>query len=269
MSELIEAMNTDLIQFVLDHPSHPGNIGGVARAIKTMGFGHLALVNPKRFPSVEATQRASGAADVLHEARLADSLAEAISDSTLVIGTSSRERSLKIPVLTPREAAEAVASEVANERQVSFIFGAENNGLSNDDLVRCHFHVMIPANPVYCSLNLASAVQLIAYELRCRLIEPQQGTGKSSLASAGLPKVDIDEPCTQDEMEQFYQHLESVLVKIGFLNPNNPRHLMARLKRLYNRAQPDQTEIKILRGVLALTEKNQSGIPSDANEDKT
>ena len=260
-------MNTDLIQFVLDHPSHPGNIGGVARAIKTMGFSHLALVNPKRFPSVEATQRASGAADVLHEARLADSLAEAICDSTLVIGTSSRERSLKIPVLTPREAAEEVAKEVAQARQVSFVFGAENNGLSNDNLVRCHFHVMIPANPAYCSLNLASAVQLIAYELRCRLLEPQPSAAKGDDSNAS--KAEGDLPCIQGEMEQFYQHLESVLIKIGFLNPNNPRHLMARLKRLYNRTQPDQIEMKILRGILALTEKNQPMIPSDSNKDLT
>lgn len=259
-------MNTNLVQFVLDHPSHPGNIGAVARAIKTMGFSHLALVNPKRFPSVEATQRASGAADVLHNAKQASSLSEAIADSTLVIGTSSRERHLKIPVLTPRQAAEEVAKVVTLGQQASFVFGAENNGLSNDNLVRCHFHVMIPANPEYCSLNLAAAVQLIAYDLRCRLIETDEGTIPDIVRQATSEQD--ESPCTQGEMEQFYQHLEAVLVKIGFLNPNNPRHLMARLKRLYNRAQPDTTEMKILRGVLALTEKKQPAIPQDANKEQ-
>jgi len=234
----------DNINVVLSHTSHPGNIGATARAMKTMGLSKLILVNPKQFPSVEATARASKADDLLENARVVDNLDQALQDCSLIVGSSSRSRHLDMPVLTARELAEKLVKEF-QQQQVALLFGTENSGLTNEEVSRCHYHVYIPANPDYCSLNLASAVQLISYELR--------------IAHLGDSASDIEkdqvEPVTAEQMEGFYQHLEQTLIETGYHNPEHPKLLMSRLRRLYNRTRPDHSEMQILRGILTSVQK--------------
>ncbi len=226
------------IHVVLSHTSHPGNIGAAARAMKNMGLQDLCLVAPQQFPSAEATARASGADDLLAAARCFDTLNEAIADCVLVIGASARSRSLPVPVLAPRDCAVLVSSQ-ADPRRCAIVFGRERTGLTNDELDRCHQLVQIPANPEYSSLNIAAAVQVIAYELRvaAQRDAPPAADADTAYASA-------------QELERFYEHLERTLVELDFLDPGNPKHLMRRLRRLFARARPDQKEINILRGIL-------------------
>lgn len=238
------------VRFVLCETSHPGNIGAAARAIKTMGFSELVLVNPKDFPSVEAHARASGATDVLAAARVVETLAEATDDCGLIVGASARRRKHRWPEYNPRELA-AETLQVTQTSPVAVVFGTERAGLSNEQMDLCHALVYIPANPDYSSLNIASAVQLIAYELffaQGNLEPPQE---------AEFP------PATGQEMEMFYEHLERVMTASGFLKPDNPRHLMRKLRRLFNRARVDEHEINILRGLLASVEPAASAETDD------
>jgi TrmH family RNA methyltransferase len=235
-----EAHGVSNIRVVLLNTSHPGNIGAAARAMKTMGLDVLWLVSPREFPHADATARASGADDVLAGARVCARLDEALEDCPLVIGASARERSIPCPVVSPRECARLAERESRISR-VAILFGCEQSGLSNDVMDRCQYLVRIPANPAYSSLNLAAAVQLIAYEL--------------FVARTASPADNRDDarahvPVSAGEMERFYAHLEHTLVELGFLDPANPRQLMRRLRRLYNRARPDANEINILRGIL-------------------
>ncbi len=229
-------MNAENLRMVLVETSHPGNIGAAARAMKTMGLDQLRLVNPVLFPHAEATARASGADDMLARAQILDDLDTALSDCSLVLGISARRRSLAVPSLNLREAA-AKSVGLSQQAPVALVFGRERTGLTNQELERCHFLVHIPANPCYSSLNLAAAVQVVAYEL-C-MVEHQP------IDLVGEP------PAPTAEVARFYQHLEQVLLETGFLDPANPRLLMRRLRRLFNRAQPDQNEINILRGILS------------------
>lgn len=231
------------IRVVLSHTSHPGNIGAVARAMKTMGLNDLCLVQPKLFPHAEATARASGADDLLAAARVCTSLEEATRDCRLVIGASARTRSLPCPVISPDECARRAYAESA-QGGVAIVFGCEQSGLSNAEIDRCQFLVRIPTNPDYGSLNLAAAVQIIAYEIRVA-----HGDGEE------LTSVPAHIPVSAGEMERFYLHLEHTLVELEFLDPDNPRQLMRRLRRLYNRARPDENEINILRGILAAAQQ--------------
>jgi TrmH family RNA methyltransferase len=233
----------DSIRVVLSHPQHPGNIGACARAMKTMGLSDLRLVNPREFPSEEANMRARGGLDVLGAAHVHSSLVEAIAECELVIGTSARERSLDFEVLNPREMADRIANEAAG-RPVAILFGRENNGLDNDELSRCHFHVMVPANPQYSSLNIGSAVQIMAYELRMRSL-------------ANLPeKLPESNTASAEQLDQFFVHLEDVLKEIDFLKPTASTQLMPKFRRLYLRAKPTIEEINILRGVLRATRES-------------
>lgn len=225
------------IRIVLVNTSHPGNIGAAARAMKNMGLEDLCLVAPQSFPSAEATARASGADDLLARARRVDTLEEAIADATLVIGASARSRTLPMAALDPRECAELVAQQPERGR-TAIVFGRERTGLTNDELDRCHFLVRIPTNPEYPSLNLAAAVQVLAYELR-------MAVRQSSGSAAARYRL-----ATSDEMERFYQHLEETLIAIDFLDAENPRQLMRRLRRLFGRARPNENEVNILRGIL-------------------
>lgn len=225
------------IRVVLVNTSHPGNIGAAARAMKNMGLEDLCLVAPQSFPSAEATARASGADDLLARARRVDTLEEAIADATLVIGASARSRTLPMAALDPRECAELVAQQPERGR-TAIVFGRERTGLTNDELDRCHFLVRIPTNPEYPSLNLAAAVQVLAYELR-------MAVRQSSGSAAARYRV-----ARSDEMERFYQHLEETLIAIDFLDAENPRQLMRRLRRLFGRARPNENEVNILRGIL-------------------
>lgn len=228
------------IRVVLLNTSHPGNIGAAARAMKTMGLARLWLVNPKVFPHADATARASGADDVLAGAHRCTGLDEALADCPLVIGASARARSIPCPELDPRACARLLTRESACAK-AALLFGCEQSGLSNAELDRCQYLVRIPANPAYSSLNLAAAVQIIGYELYLAHTSSPAGNAHTGTRQ---------NPVSAGEMERFYEHLEQTLVDLGFLDPANPRQLMRRLRRLYNRARPDANEMNILRGIL-------------------
>lgn len=228
------------IRIVLIHTSHPGNIGSVARAMKTMGLSDLWLVEPLHFPDHKADELASGAVDLLQRATVVSTLDEALADCSFVIGTSARMRKVPWPLVSPRAAAEKVRAEAPGNK-IAVIFGREQSGLTNEELERCHLHVNIPANPDYSSLNLAAAVQVLAYEFRVASL---------SVAPASEEEWDY-RLATSDEMEKFFTHLQEVLVEIDFLKMSAPRKLMTRLRRLFNRARPDVMEMNILRGMLS------------------
>ncbi|MGB5258715.1 MAG: RNA methyltransferase [Woeseiaceae bacterium] len=235
------------IRIVLVGTTHPGNIGATARAMKNMGLADLALVRPRHFPHEEATARASGASDVLDNATVTDTLAEALTDCVYVAGASARSRTISWPSMGPRDCAERMISE-SEQGTVAVVFGPEKSGLHNDDLDLCNTLLTIPTDPGFSSLNVAMAVQVMTYELR---VASMLDTGPQSETEAP--------PATFDDMEHFYTHLEEVLRDIRFLDPENPRHLMRRLRRLFIRARPDQNEVNILRGILtAIDRKGQA-----------
>ncbi|SFU69085.1 tRNA (cytosine(32)/uridine(32)-2'-O)-methyltransferase TrmJ [Halomonas korlensis] len=242
------------IRIVLIGTSHPGNIGGTARAMHNMGLADLALVAPRCEPiSADTVSRASGADHIVHAARQVATLEEAVADCTLVVGASARSRTLPWPMTTPRELAESLPAELADERaRVALVFGREDSGLSNSELQRCHAHVNIPANPDFSSLNLATAVQVLAYECRLVWLAQQVGdTDDTPEAAAPTPHA----LANHQELERYFAHLERTLVAIGFHDPATPRQLMARLRRFTLRARPERMELNILRGILTATEQ--------------
>jgi tRNA (cytidine32/uridine32-2'-O)-methyltransferase len=211
--------------------------------MKTMGLSHLYLVAPLQYPHPKAVELASNAVDILEQAKVVATLDEAIHDCSLIVGTSTRVRTIPWPLLTPREFAKKASIE-AQQIKIALLLGREQSGLTNDELQRCHFHIQIPANPEYPSLNIAAALQVIAYEL--------------FVASESMPEAPEawDYPAsTAEQMELFYEHLERVLLDIKFLNPQAPRQLLPRLRRLFHRARPDTMEMNILRGILSAIEK--------------
>jgi tRNA (cytidine32/uridine32-2'-O)-methyltransferase len=235
------------IRIVLVGTTHPGNIGAAARAMKNMGLSDLALVNPRFFPHEEATVRASGATDILDNALVVATLADALTDCVYVAGASARARTISWPSMGPRDCAERMINESENGK-VAAVFGPEKTGLHNDDLDLCHTLLTIPTAPGFSSLNVAMAVQVLTYELRV-----------ASLLDAGPAFESEAPPATSGEMEHYYAHLERVLQDIHFLDPQNPRHLMRRLRRLFIRARPDKNEVNILRGILtAIDQKRQA-----------
>lgn len=236
-------MSLDRIRVVLVAPSHGGNIGGAARAMKNMGLSRLYLVTPGEFPDAEARARAAGAEDLLEHARVCATLDQAVGDCRMVIGTSARHRRIAWPLLDPPQAAaRAVAQGELGD--VAVVFGRERTGLTNDELERCQFLVNIPSNPEFSSLNLACAVQVIAYEIR-------RASDAASRQAAARVQADLGEPyATHAQVQQFYEHLEQVLVDTEFLDPKNPRLLMRRLMRLFNRIELTTNEVNILRGIL-------------------
>jgi tRNA (cytidine32/uridine32-2'-O)-methyltransferase len=246
MSEAITSMKNifDKTRIVLVGTTHPGNIGAAARAMKTMSQDKLYLVNPKEFPSAEATARAAGADDILANASIHSDLKSAISDCELVIATSARVRSIPWPMVSPRECAEKIVeSGIGN---TAIVFGRENSGLSNDEMELGNLVLQIPTNSEYSSLNLASAVQIICYELLL----------KSSINEVVDEKEKVPF-VSQNKIEMFYEHLEKCMIDIGYHDVNNPRRLMHRMRRLFNRARLDESEWKILRGFLTkIQEKN-------------
>jgi TrmH family RNA methyltransferase len=224
------------IRVVLVRPTHPGNIGAAARAMKTMGLRSLALVEPCAPRDEQARAMAANATDVLDTARVYGSLDEAIRDCAWVVGTSARHRRIEWPELTPGQAADELLAR-SRSQPVAMLFGQERAGLTNEELDRCQAVVTIPADPDYSSLNVAAAVQILAYEI-----------SKASLA--GRPSTHRAPLATHEDMRYFYRHLQEVLIETGFLDPRNPRLLMRRLVRLFNRAAPDDNELNILRGIL-------------------
>ncbi len=246
------------VRVVLVETSHSGNIGAVARAMKNMGLGNLWLVNPSRFPDETSYARSAGASDVLDRAQVVSSLDEALADCVLVMGTSARGRKVPWPVMSPTDAAQQVGDH-QGRGEVALVFGRENNGLSNDELQRCHVHIHIPSNPDYSSLNLAMAVQVMCYEIRMQYLRGlENGENSPQLKAINSPEdLGWDVPLASvSELDGFFGHLESVLADIEFHRRDNPRQLMTRLRRLFQRARPDQMEINILRGVLTAVQKS-------------
>lgn len=234
----------DQIRIVLVNTSHTGNMGSAARAMKTMGLSQMVLVDPQAQPDDNAYALAAGASDLLANARIVSTLDEAIADCGLVIGTSARSRTLSWPMLDPREAGEKLVTE-GMQHQVALVFGRERTGLTNDELQKCHYHVAIPANPEYSSLNLAMAVQTLCYEVRMHWLQQEQ-VGESDMA--------VDYP-SAEQLEGFYQHLEQTLLKTGFIADDHPGQVMSKLRRLFNRARPEAVELNILRGILTSVQK--------------
>ena len=226
------------VRVVLSHTTHPGNIGGAARAMKTMGLSSLYLVEPKRFPDADATARASGALDVLHGATVCASLDEALAGCVLAAATTARCRDLAPPVLPLREAA-ARLLENAREHNVALVFGTESSGLTSDEVMRCQMVVHIPADAVYASLNLACAVQVMCYEMRMAASFNQSS------------QRDMAPRARLEDIELFFATLEQTLIEIDFLNPFAPKRLMPRLRRLFAKAQLEQEELNILMGIVS------------------
>lgn len=233
------------IRIVLVNTSHTGNIGSTARAMKTMGLSNLYLVDPVTPPDGKSSALAAGAGDVLANATIVSTLAEAVASCSLVVGTSARSRTLPWPMLEPRECGIKMVEEGQKE-QVALVFGRENNGLSNEELQLCHFHVCIPANPEYSSLNLAAAVQTLCYEIRMGFLQQD-----------AYPVVEQEYPLSAD-LERFYSHLEQTLTETGFIVQNHPGVVMTKLRRLVNRARPESQELNILRGILSAMDKKNN-----------
>ncbi len=245
----------DKVRIVLVNTSHTGNIGSTARAMKTMGLSELYLVDPVSAPDGQASALAAGAGDVLAGAKTVATLQEAIDGCGLVVGTSARSRTLSWPMLNPRSCARKLVSE-APKYPVAVVFGRESNGLSNEELQLCHFHVCIPANPEYSSLNLAAAVQTLCYEIRMTYLESNNelefNEGEEQKA---IEEVGLDYPLVED-LERFYVHLEQTLQQTSFIVPQHPGMVMQKLRRLFNRSRPESQELNILRGILASIDKS-------------
>ena len=224
------------VRVVLCDTSHPGNIGAAARAMKTMGLEHLHLVRPQRFPDPEALWRAARAADVLGNAQVHATLDEALTDVVFSVACSARTREIAVPALDCRQAVSR-AIDLARGQRIAFVFGNERSGLTTEDVNKCKLLAWIPANPAYPSLNLAAAVQLFAYELRMA-------------ASAPVNRDPPPDLATHAEIEGLYAHLEQLMCETGFMNPEHPRRLMPRLRRLFARTGLEPEEVNILRGIL-------------------
>jgi tRNA/rRNA methyltransferase len=233
----------DNLVVVLSRPSHPGNVGGAARAMKTMGLSQLLLVAPRRFPDPEAIALAAGGAGILDSARIVHALSDALGDCVLAVGFSARSRDLSMPAAHVRDAAPQIVATAASGR-VALVFGNETSGLSNEELGHCQRLVTIPANAAYPSLNLAAAVQVACYEMAI-------AAGPRSSATRGADKA----AATGDDLEALFGHFEASMTASGYLDPRRPGRLMERLRRLFARARPERSEVKALRGMLAAFEE--------------
>ena len=234
----------DRIRVVLSQPSHPGNIGAAARAMKTMGLSRLVLVNPRTFPDAQADAMAAGATDLLVQAEVVGSLAQALSGTVLAMAMTARRRELAVPALWARNGATELVAMAANG-EVALVFGNETSGLSNEELALCRRWAMIPVNADFGSLNLAAAVQVMCYELRMAALDPGL---PPAISGAGLL-------ASHDEVEGLIAHIERAALSSGFLDPASPRRLIPRLRRMFSRAAPEKEEVNILRGLFAALEK--------------
>ncbi|MBF0218047.1 MAG: RNA methyltransferase [Gammaproteobacteria bacterium] len=236
------------IRIVLVETSHPGNIGGVARAMKNMGLRDLVLVNPLLFPDEQATSRASGAEDLLHSAVVVSDLVSAIAGCRQVIGASARLRSLPLPIVTPRQTAALLSQPpFSREDRVAVVFGRERSGLTNDELASCNSLLHIPTSPDFSSLNLAAAVQVVCYEF---FVAASDTTTIASRVNFQRQQQ-AHELAMADDIERFYEHLEKTLWAVEFFDPNHPGQLMRRIRRLFNRVALERVELNILRGILS------------------
>lgn len=239
----------DNTRIVMVNTTHPGNIGAAARAMKNMGFQHLVLVDPIAAIDEDAIQRSSRAEDILHNAKIVATLEEAIADCGLVVGTSARSRHLPWPLMSPRQCA-AKAQVTSKHAPIALVFGRESRGLTNEELQLCHAHVHIPTDENFSSLNVAQAIQVLCYEFRLAALD--EGEPERDQQTEDCWGVDWDYPmASHGEVQGMLEHLQTLLIKMGFLDPDTPKQLMPRLRRLFQRAMPDKLEINILRGILA------------------
>ena len=231
------------VQIVLVETSHPGNIGSVARAMKNMGLAKLSLINPKKFPHQEATALAGNATDVLDNAKIFSSIQEAVNTSKVIYATSARERTIEWPTLTANDAASEIQELVANEIEVSILFGREDRGLTNDELQLANKHLIIPAHPDYPVLNIAMSTQVVCYEL-------YQAAQKNSVESwQDFPEY------TSEELNNLIDHFNETVIALELVDPNNPKQIMTRMERMFRRLYPDQMEGNFLRGFLKAVNK--------------
>lgn len=242
----------DQIRIVLVNTTHSGNIGAAARAMKNMGVTQLVLVDPIAEIDGDAIVRASGASEILDSCITVSSLDEAVAGCGLVIGTSARGRHIPWPLCSPRECADKAKKAVANNNSVALVFGRESRGLTNEELHKCNAHVHIPTNPDFSSLNIAAAVQVLCYEMRMAALE-EEAVDNDSKNKWG---VEWDyEMAPHGDMERFFDHLKNSLVDIGFLDPNTPKQLMTRLRRMFQRTALDTMEVSMMRGILAAVQR--------------
>jgi TrmH family RNA methyltransferase len=253
---MIQAVPLTAIRIVLVEPSHPGNIGAVARAMKNMALAELVLVRPKAFPHAEATARASGADDLLSRTRVVDTVTDAVADCGFVAATTSRPRDQNFRALDLHEAAVRIF-DMSERGPAAVLFGAERTGLTNEELALAHMLIRIPANPEYPSLNLAMAVQLACYELFRAAGSPASTRPLSELAVPLAPGA---------EMERFYTHLQQVMDEVDFRDrTTGGTHLMTRIRRLFQRCEMDQNEVNILRGILTSVQQRRRPAGAQSN----
>lgn len=246
------------IRIILVHNSHPGNIGASARALKNMGLSQLCLVKPREFPSKEAEAMASNAQDILEETQVFATLDEALTGCTWVLGCSARERKLSLPIFSAREASGKIRDQLINTKfsgEIAILFGNEQHGLSNEELDKCHAQILIPTAAQYASLNLAQAVQIIAYELFLAFINTKLHDDEMHNKTKSMQ--DIKDLPSYESLAEFYSELEKTLIQIQFLDPQKPGHMMTRFKQLFARAGLDKTELTLLRGMLTALQKNK------------
>ncbi|EGR4062238.1 tRNA (cytosine(32)/uridine(32)-2'-O)-methyltransferase TrmJ [Vibrio cholerae] len=241
-------MMLERVKVVLVGTTHSGNIGSAARAMKVMGLSQMVLVDPQCQVDAQAIALAAGASEIALNAQIYPTLEAAVADCGLVVGTSARSRTLEWPMLEPRECGEKLISE-ANQHSVAMVFGRERTGLTNEELQLCHYHVCVPANPEYSSLNLAMAVQLLSYEVRMAYLALLQSSQSSTLQ---------EEYPRHQELERFYAHLEQVIMQTEFISAQQPGQVMNKLRRMFTRARPEAQEINILRGILTSVQKSIS-----------
>ena len=238
---LIELLNS--VKIVLVGTTHPGNIGAAARAMKNMGFRHLSLVKPKEFPSDVATYRSKAAKDILENALIFNNLQEAVVDCELVIGTSARDRKVPWPILSPKESAEEVSKSLKIHK-IAIVFGREDRGLTNEELGLCNYHVHIPTDPEYSSLNLSQAVQILVYEIRMAVLSGDENQDYWDIELAN-----------NNQTEMLIQHMDELMQEVDFYDVDNPRKLLLRVRRFFKRSRIDVMETNIFRGLFATIQK--------------
>ncbi|ENM5743058.1 tRNA (cytosine(32)/uridine(32)-2'-O)-methyltransferase TrmJ [Vibrio metoecus] len=236
----------DRVKVVLVGTSHSGNIGSAARAMKVMGLSQMVLVDPQCQVDAQAIALAAGASEIALNAQIVPTLEAAVAGCGLVVGTSARSRTLDWPMLEPRQCGEKLIAE-ASQHTVAMVFGRERTGLTNDELQLCHYHVCVPANPEYSSLNLAMAVQLLSYEVRMAFLAMDQNQSQEQRGQE-YPR--------HQELELFYEHLEKVITQTEFISAQQPGQVMNKLRRMFTRARPEAQEINILRGILTSVQKS-------------
>lgn len=237
------SLKSNLINIVLVETSHPGNIGSVARAMKTMGLSRLSLVNPRKYPSPEAEALSGNAEDVLANATVYSSIEEAIKDSTFVYATSSRNRTVQWPTVNAEEGASIICDQIHSDKEISILFGREDRGLTNEELQLANTHIEIPANPEYPVLNLAMSAQIVAYEIL------KASTNTESREWQDYPEVD------SENLQMLIDHFIETAVSIDVIRKDRPKKIISRIKRMFTRLHPDEMETSFMRGFLSAINK--------------